>query len=105
MLGRNNIILRYHYMVDIELGKCICEIFHITCACQACVSKLDKYWLPTIAPPYQPRYARNENCYYNKILEHYNDCTIMKLLENKATQVELDNIHSLILSGTSTNNV
>ena len=68
--GRNNMILNYHYMVDTKLGKGVCENCQIPCECTACVTQLDKYWLPTIVPSYQPRYAHVENCYYNKIIEH-----------------------------------
>ena len=37
------------------------------------------------------------------MLEHYNGYNIMKLLDNKAPQVEFDNIHVLIIAGMSTN--
>ena len=62
------LFLHYHYRVDPELGKGVCDIFCIICACPARVYQLDKYWLPTIFPSYQPRYARVENCYYKKYL-------------------------------------
>ena len=70
MMGINTIILHYNYRADIELGKCVCTIIQITCVCQACIAKLDEYWLPNIAPSSQPRYDRVENCYNNKIIEH-----------------------------------
>ena len=47
---KNYILLHYYYRVDPKLGKGVCEICQIICACTAYVSKLDKYWLPTIAP-------------------------------------------------------
>ena len=87
-------------MVDTELVKGICAINRIPCAYPACVAQLDKYWLPTIYPSSQLRYAGVENCYYNKILEHYNDWIIMELLDNKTPQVEFDNIHTLSSNNT-----
>ena len=77
MRGRNNIISHYHYRVDPKLGKGVCEILHIPCACPSCVAQLDKYWLTNIAPTYQPRYTHVENCYHLKTLEYYNDWIIM----------------------------
>ena len=93
----------YRYRVDLELGKCVCAIFLIPCVCTSCVSQLDKYWIPAIPPSPQPRYSHVESCYYNKILEHYNDWIIMKLLDNKTPQVDFDNIHALITAGMLTN--
>ena len=63
MRGRNTIILHYHYRVDPELGKGVCEIRRIPCECQVCVAQLDKYWLQTITLSSQPMYAHVENCY------------------------------------------
>ena len=100
--GRNNILLRYHYRFDPELGKGVCEIHWIPCAHPACVAQLDKYWLPTISPSYQPKYAHVKNIYYNKILEHYNDWIIMVFLDNKTLQVEFDNSRELVPSWVST---
>ena len=68
--GRNTITLYYNYMVDPNIGKGVCVIFRILCACKACVAQLDKYWLPNCAPSSQPMYARVENFYYNKVLEY-----------------------------------
>ena len=90
--------MHYHYRVDTELGKYVCVIYSIPRACLDCVAKLDKDWLPNIAPSYQLMYAHVENCYYKKMLEHYNDWIIMKLLNNKTPQVEFDNIHALIIA-------
>ena len=47
-------------MIDLELGKCVCAILRIPCACQAFVAQLDKYWLPNIPPPYHLRYAHGK---------------------------------------------
>ena len=45
---RNTICLHHHYRVNPEHGKSVYAIRYIPCACTACVSQLDKYWLPTI---------------------------------------------------------
>ena len=55
--GRIIIILHYHYRVDTELGKYVCAICRITCACPECVAQHDEYWLPNIVLSSQPRYA------------------------------------------------
>ena len=73
MRGRNTILSHYHYRVDPELGEGVCVVFRIPCACPSFVAQLDKDWLPTINPSYQPKYVYVEKCYYSKILEHYND--------------------------------
>ena len=101
--GINTIILHFHYRVDPELGKGFCVIHRITCACPCCVDQLDKYWLPTIYPSSQPRYAHVDFSEYIKILEHYNDWIIVNFLEKKTPQVDFENIHALIISGMSTN--
>ena len=68
MRGRNNIILHYHYRIDPKLGKGVCVICQIPCACPASVAQVDKYWLQNYDPSYQLRYARVDNFHYNKIL-------------------------------------
>ena len=103
MRGRNTILLYYYYRVDPELGKCVCVIHCISCACPACVAQLDKYLLLNIAPLSQPRYAHIENCCFRKILEYYNDWIIMKFLDIKKTQVDFDNINVLVILVRSTN--
>ena len=50
MRGRNEIILLYRCRVDPKLGKDVCDICRIPCACTVYVAQLDKYWLPNIAP-------------------------------------------------------
>ena len=98
--GRITTFLYYNYRVDSELDKVACVIQHISCAGTGFISQLDKYWLPTISPSYQPSYADVENYYSTKILEHYNNWIIMNVLDNKAPQVEFDNIPDLILAVT-----
>ena len=66
MRGRNTIIWHYHYSIDTKVGKIVCSIHQIPYACPASVAQLNKYWLPTIAPSYQPRYYRVGNCSYKK---------------------------------------
>ena len=83
MRAINTILLRYHYRVDTELGKGVCVICQIPCACSAYANQLDKYWLPTITPSYQLRHVHVEMFCYKKILEHYNDWIIMEFLDNK----------------------
>ena len=103
MRGRNNILLYYHYKVDPKIGKGICKILRIPCACPACVAQHDKYWLPTIAPSYQPSYARVELFYYNKIIEHYKYLIIIKLLDNKTPQFQFDNSYAFNIAVMLTN--
>ena len=98
MIGRNNILLYYHYRVDPEHGKVVCEIFRFQCAYPNYVAELDKYWLSTIPPSSQSMYVHVEKCYYKKILEHYNYWIIMKFLDNKTPQVDFDNIHVFVIA-------
>ena len=95
--------MHYHYRVDPNIGKDLCAICWIPCACPACVGQLDKHWLPNCAPLSQPSYSRDENYYCRKILGHYNNWIIMEFLENKTPQVELNNLHGLMLVVISTN--
>ena len=64
MGGRNNIIPHYNYRVDPKLGKGVCAIRWIPCACPLCVAQLDKYWLPNCDPPSQIKYTSVGNFYY-----------------------------------------
>ena len=57
MRGSNNILSHFHYRVDPELVRGFFS-----------VPQLDEYWLPTISPPSQLRYARVKKFYYKKIL-------------------------------------
>ena len=86
-----------------NLAKVFVPLFGFHVHVQPIYFQLDQYWLQTIASLSQSRFARVENCYYNKILEHYNDCITVEFLDNKTSQVEFDSIHELILSGMSTN--
>ena len=74
---RNTIISYYHYRFDMNLGKVFCDICRIPCTCPVFVAKLDQYWIYNFAPSSKPRYACVENCYYTKVLEHYNYWNIM----------------------------
>ena len=60
IIGRNTIISYYHYRVDQEHDKGVCGICRFPCACPNYVAELDKYWLPTIPPSSQLRYAHVE---------------------------------------------
>ena len=42
IIGRNTIISHYHYRLEPNIGKGVCVICQITCACPECVDKLDK---------------------------------------------------------------
>ena len=79
----NTIILHFHYRVEPKLGKGVCDIYLIPCTFPACVPQLDKDQLSNCDPSTQPSYARIDNCYYNKLLKHYNDWVIMVFLDNK----------------------
>ena len=65
---RNNILLHYHYRLDKKLGKGVCGILLIPCACPARVAQLDKYWVLNYALSSQPRSARVEIVSINKYL-------------------------------------
>ena len=57
MRGTNNIISCYHYRLYPKLGRGVCAIHRIPCACTDCVDQLAKYWLPNCDPSSQQRYA------------------------------------------------
>ena len=95
--------MRHHYRVDPNLGKVVCAILRIPCACPAYVAQLNKNWLPNGDPSSQSRYAHVENCYYNKVLEYYNNWTIIEFLHKNTPKVELNNKHSLIVEVMLTN--
>ena len=42
--GTNTILFHYHYRFDPKLGKGVCVIFQIPCACTAYVAQIHKYW-------------------------------------------------------------
>ena len=90
--GQNSVFSN-SYRVDTKLGKFVCSIHRIPCACPSCVAQLDKYWLPNCDTSSQPMCYRVENCYYNKIFKHYNNLIIIEVLDNNTPQVEFDNIH------------
>ena len=46
----------YHLSFDTKLGNGICAILSIPCACVACSSILDKYWIYGIPSDKQERY-------------------------------------------------
>ena len=75
--GRNFFISYYHYRLDTYFGTGVCAIFHIPFEYPVYVYQIDINWLPNCDPSAQPRYANVENCYYKKILGHYNYWIIM----------------------------
>ena len=85
----NTVLPHYHYRVYTKLGKGVCDILRIPCACPVCVSQLDKYLFPSCSTSFQPRYPHVDCFYYNKVLEHCNYWIIMEFLGNKKPQMIL----------------
>ena len=46
--GTRGLSNHYHLRFDPKLGMVICAILHISCACVACTSMLDKPWISGI---------------------------------------------------------
>ena len=76
----------YHIRCDPELGKGLCAMWRITCACTGCVEKLSKPWLHNLGKNQQPRYViEPETRKYSSILRGYNKWYIAKLNLKKET--------------------
>ena len=95
---KNTIISNYNYRVDPNIGKGVCDIHQITCACQSCVDHIDNDMIIYCDPSTQTDYDHVDNFQYNNVLEHYNDWTIMEFLDNNKTKEELYNINELVLT-------
>ena len=73
MRGRRYILSHYYYSVDTKLCKVVCAICRIICVFLACVDQIGTDWLPNMATSSQPKYARVDNFYHEKIHKNYND--------------------------------
>ena len=54
--GAKGLSKYYCLRFDPKLGMVICIILRIPCACVACTSTLDKYWISGIPPDGKERY-------------------------------------------------
>ena len=70
----------YHIRCDIYLGKGLCAMRRIPCACNGYVEQLSNPWLPNSDKTLQPCYAvEPETCKYSSILCGYNKWYIFKI--------------------------
>ena len=62
------LINHYHLIFDKKLGRFICDILHIPCACVGCTSMLEKRWISGIPSKKQACYQPVTDCTYWTVL-------------------------------------
>ena len=62
--GARGLSKHYHLSFDPKLGMGVCETLHISCACVACTSMLDKPWISGTSSDKQERYKPVTKCTY-----------------------------------------
>ena len=101
--GTREMSKHYHLCFHPKLGNGACTICHITCACVACTSVLDKLWIYDIPYDKQEHYKPVTKCMYWSVLGPFNNWYII-LLSHKSTPYNVfDEIHQVVLDGISDN--
>ena len=77
--GARGLIKHYHLLFDPKLGRLICEIRRIPCACVACISVIDQPWVSGIPSKKQARYQHVTNFTYWPVLGSYNNWNAIHL--------------------------
>ena len=90
----------YHLRFDTKLGNGVCEILCIPCACIACSSMLDKYWIYGILSDRQYCYKLITNFTYWPVLGPLNNWNIIKLSQKSNPYDVFDEIHQVFFYGT-----
>ena len=103
--GKRGLSKHYHFRFDTKLGNDVCEILHITCACVACTSMIDKPWISGIPPDEQQRYKPATKFTYWPVLGSFNNWNIIQLSQNSTPYDTFDEIHQVALDGISENMV
>ena len=101
--GARGLSKHYHLCFYPKLGHGIFAIRQITCACVECKSMLDKPWIYGITSKKQARYQPVHNCTYWPVLVSYNNWNIIYLKPKSTPFESFDEIHKVVLDGTSEN--
>ena len=91
--GARGLSKHYHLRFDPKLGKGVCSIHHIPCACVACISMLDKPWISGIIPDEQERYKPVTKCTYWPVLCSFKNWNIIQLSQKSNPSDTFDEIH------------
>ena len=93
----------YYLSFDLKLGRGICAILRIPCACVGCTSMLDKNWIYGITPKKQARYQPVTTCIYWPVLGSYNNWNIIDITLKSTPFEAFDEINKVVLAGISEN--
>ena len=83
MKWRNISRSSYHYSVDPNIGKGVCDILQITCKFTAYVVQLDKNGHKIVLQKINQDMNMLKTPIITKILGNYNNLIIIKFLDNK----------------------
>ena len=101
--GARGLSKHYHLRFDPKLGMGICEIRRIPCDFFSCTSMLDKLWITGIPPDEQERYKPTTKSTYWPVLGSFNNWNMIQLSHNSTPSETFDEIHQVVLDGTSDN--
>ena len=99
--GARGFSKHYHLRFDQKLGRGICAILHIPCACVGCTSILDKPWIYGIPSKKRSRYQPVTNCTYWLVLVSYKNWNIIDLTPKSTPFEAFDDINKVVLNGIS----
>ena len=101
--GARGLSKHYHLRFYPKLAMGECAISHISCACVACTSILDRPWISGISSDKQEHYKPVTKCTYWKVLGAFNNWNIIQFSSESTSSYTFDEIPQVVIDGISDN--
>ena len=101
--GSRGLSKHYCLCFNPKLGRVICDIHRIPCACVGCTSMMNKPWISCISSKKQACYQPVTNCTYCPVVVSYNNWNIIELTPKSTPFEAFDEIHRVFFYGISEN--
>ena len=95
--GSRGLSKHYYLRFDPKLGRGICAICCILCACVVFTSMLDKPWISGIPSQKQAHYQPFANCTYWPVLGSYKNWNVIELTPKYRHFEAFDEIHKIVI--------
>ena len=93
----------YNMRLHPKTGHVTCTIRQIPCDCAACMSMVDKPFIPGFSPQQQPHYQPETEFIYCPVLVSFKNCNIIALSHKATTGEVFEDIHQVVLDDISAN--
>ena len=101
--GGNVLSNHYHSRFDPKLGRGICAICRIPCACVACTPMMYQLQISDSSSKKQARYKPITSCTYWTFPGSYNNWNFIHLSQKSIPFEAFDEIHQVVLDGINDN--